>query len=96
MSEMIHCPKCAADISGTYEGADASVGIMCGGWYCDACDAVYSERDFPREPLPDDVPLTAAEGPTKPIGTPISQLSGRPGHPGFAEFCRIAKSWGYD
>lgn len=30
------------------------------------------------------------------IGTPISQLSGRPGHPGFDRFCGIAKSWGYD
>ena len=30
------------------------------------------------------------------IGTPISELSGQPGKPGYAEFCRIAKSWGYD
>lgn len=30
------------------------------------------------------------------LGTPISQLSGRPGEPGFEEFCRIARSWGYD
>lgn len=30
------------------------------------------------------------------LGTPISQLSGRPGHSGYNEFCRIAKSWGYD
>lgn len=29
------------------------------------------------------------------IGTPISQLSGRPGCPGYAEFARIANSWGY-
>lgn len=29
-------------------------------------------------------------------GTPISQLSGRAGHPGFEKFCEIAKSWGYD
>lgn len=29
------------------------------------------------------------------IGTPISKLSGRPGHPGYAEFVRIANSWGY-
>lgn len=28
------------------------------------------------------------------IGTPLSQLSGRPGHPGFAQFCEIARSWG--
>lgn len=35
-------------------------------------------------------------GPTEPIGTPLSQLSGRPGEPGFARFCEIARSWGYD
>jgi hypothetical protein len=29
-------------------------------------------------------------------GTPINQLSGRPGHRGYAEFCRIAATWGYD
>jgi hypothetical protein len=29
------------------------------------------------------------------IGTPISQLSGRPGAPGFEEFNRIARSWGH-
>jgi hypothetical protein len=32
----------------------------------------------------------------EPIGTPISQLSGRPGHQGYEEFKRIAKSWGHD
>lgn len=30
------------------------------------------------------------------LGTPLSQLSGRPGQPGYAEFVRIAKSWGYE
>lgn len=30
------------------------------------------------------------------IGTPINQLSGRPGHPGFDRFCAIANSYGYD
>jgi hypothetical protein len=32
----------------------------------------------------------------QPVGTPLSQLSGRAGHPGYDEFCRIAKSWGHD
>lgn len=31
-----------------------------------------------------------------PLGTPLSKLSGRPGHAGFDEFCRIAETWGYD
>jgi hypothetical protein len=35
-------------------------------------------------------------GGPKPYGTPISQLSGRPGEPGYGQFCEIARSWGYD
>jgi hypothetical protein len=30
------------------------------------------------------------------LGTPISELSGRPGHPGYARFVAIAQSWGHD
>jgi len=30
------------------------------------------------------------------IGTPLSQLSGRPGHAGYDKFCEIASSWGYN
>ena len=30
------------------------------------------------------------------LGTPFSQLSGRPGHDGFDTFRSIAASWGYD
>lgn len=30
------------------------------------------------------------------LGTPISQLSGRPGHAGHERFCDIARSWGHD
>ena len=33
-------------------------------------------------------------GGPRPYGTPISQLSGRPGHRGFDAFCNIADSWG--
>ena len=29
-------------------------------------------------------------------GTPISQLSGRPGHAGYDRFKQIAASWGFD
>jgi hypothetical protein len=34
-------------------------------------------------------------GPRK-VETPLSQLSGRHGEPGYDDFVRIAKSWGYD
>lgn len=30
------------------------------------------------------------------LGTPISQLSTRPGDSGYSEWLRISKSWGYD
>lgn len=30
------------------------------------------------------------------FGTPLSELSGRPGERGYEEFCRIARSWGHD
>ena len=50
-----------------------------------------SERGADRSGCPGCNPA----GPRQ-YGTPISQLSGRPGHPGYEEFCRIARSWGYD
>jgi hypothetical protein len=35
-------------------------------------------------------------GGPEPIGRPLSQLSGRPGYPGYHQFCEIAASWGYE
>ena len=89
----MNCPKCDADVSDTYEGDDPSCGIIAG-WYCDACDLGIGEHEYPREPLEGDVCIPPRD-PAKPLGTPISQLSGRPGYDGYAEFCRIARSWGY-
>lgn len=101
----MNCPKCDADVSDTYESDDASVGI-CAGWYCDACDLAIGEHDYPREPLEGDVEISLAPRRSdNEIGTPISELSGRPGpkddsrhpdHVRYAEFCRIARSWGYE
>lgn len=99
----MNCPKCDADISESYEPDDPSVGIN-GGWYCDACDLPIGEWEVAREPLEDDVGVPPADR-SQPIGTPISELSGQPGpkndighpdHARYAEFCRIARSWGYD
>lgn len=103
----MNCQKCNADITDTFEPADPSVGIMCGGWYCDACDLAIAEHECPREPMEGDVPIMTAKEfrGDRPLGTPISELSGRPGdpndlsdprHAGYAEFERIARSWGYD
>ena len=91
----MNCPKCDADISETYEPDDWSCGII-GGWFCDACDLAIGEGEVDRG-HDDDVAIgPAPRDPGKPLGTPISQISGRPGEPGYAEFVRIAKSWGYD
>jgi len=91
----MNCPKCNADISDTYEPDDPSVGIV-GGYFCDACDLGVGEEEY--QPRGDDVPIMTAKEfrGDRPLGTPISELSGRPGQPGYAEFCRIAKTWGYD
>lgn len=102
---MKNCPKCDADISDSYEPDDWSTGIV-GGWYCDACDLGIGEEDQ-REPMEGDVPIMTAKEfrGDRPLGTPLSQLSGQPGdprnpddprHAGYAEFCRIARLYGYD
>lgn len=91
----MNCPKCDVDISDSYERDDPSVGISAG-WYCDACDLPVGDDGY-REPLEGDVGISPApRDPGRPLGTPISQLSGRPGQPGYAEFVRITKSWGFD
>lgn len=92
----MNCPKCDVDISDTFEGDDPSIGINAG-WYCDACDLAIGEHEAPREYQDGDVPIgPVPRDPARPLGTPISELSGRPGEPGYDEFVRIAKSWGYD
>lgn len=89
----MNCPKCDAELE--VQEADPDVGIFSAGAYCDACDLVV---DAEHEYHDDDVPLMTAKElrGDKPLGTPISELSGRPGTEGYAEFCRIAKSYGYD
>jgi hypothetical protein len=105
MSRTKHCPKCDADISDTYEPDDRSVGISAS-WFCDACDlGVADDGDY--GPMEGDVPIMTAKEfrGDRPLGTPISELSGQPGdhrnpddprHAGYERFKRIAKSWGYD
>lgn len=99
----MNCPKCDVDISDTYEPDDYSCGIQAG-WYCDACDHAIGEWEYPREPLEGDVWTGPTSRPAN-IGTPISEISGQPGpkndpghpdHERYAEFLRIAKSWGFD
>lgn len=56
---MIECPKCKVDISDSYQGAEPDVGIMGGGWYCDACDLTVTDEDGP-EPYESDVGIFGA------------------------------------
>ncbi len=101
----MHCPKCDANVSETYQGAEPDVGIMSGGYYCDTCDLAIEEGEY--QPFEDDVPIMTAKEfhGDRPLGTPISELSTKPGpkddighpdHARYEEWCRIAKSWGYD
>jgi hypothetical protein len=99
----MNCPKCDADVSETYEPDDPSVGI-CGGWYCDACDLGIGEHEYRGDPMEGDVGVPPVLR-DRAIGIPLSELSGQPGpkddtghpdHARYANFCRIARSWGYD
>jgi len=99
MARSMNCPKCDADISESYEPDDWSCGIS-EGWYCDDCDLGVAGWEHPCEPLEGDV-FIAPSAPAEPLGTPISELAGRPdgtrdGDRKHAEFVRIAKSWGFD
>jgi hypothetical protein len=55
------------------------------------CEGESRRAGFRSEPV---CPGCFPHGRPK-IGTPLSQLSGRPGEPGWEEFCRIAASWGH-
>lgn len=100
----MNCPKCDADISDSFQPDEPDVGVV-GGWYCDACDLGIAEHEIGREPSENEVPIEPLTQPDRPIGTPISELSGQPGdprnpedprHAGYERFKRIARSWGYD
>lgn len=41
----MNCPKCDADVDGSYQPAEFDVGIMNSGWYCDACDLFIEDDD---------------------------------------------------
>lgn len=66
-------------------------------WFCIEC-GIAAPYEWLANRCDDDccVSLGSSREPAEPIGTPISQLSGRPGHPGFEAFKRISSSWGYD
>ena len=49
MARSCECPKCGADISSTYEEYDPDVGIMSGGWFCEACDIPVIDDEEPDE-----------------------------------------------
>ena len=72
---------------------NADAVFICGiKWPLPEGDLYVNEGELRAERA--DCPGCNPGGP-RPLGTPISQISGRPGHPGFAEFKRIADSWGH-
>lgn len=92
----IWCPKCDADITDSWQDDEPDVGIV-GGWYCEACDTGYGEHELGDVGHDDDVIVAPpARDPSQPIGIPISQLSGRPGHAGYDAWLRLCKSWGHE
>lgn len=64
------------------------------GWLCVHCNEM-APPDYGYDDDFGGVAVFSRE-PGEPIGTPLSQLSGRPGHTGYDEFKRIARSWGFD
>lgn len=62
-------------------------------------DGPYPGWAAARRPRPQErVEITEAPRaptPTSGLGTPLSELSGRPGHRGYERFTAIAASWGY-
>jgi hypothetical protein len=68
--------------------------IACGLAELPPGDTFYFEADSGAW-LTADCPTCNPGGPKR-LGTPISQLSGRPGHPGFEAFRGIAESWGHE
>src|SRR3990167_9513154 len=56
-------------------------------------DTYYDQYDFSAARA--DCLGCNPEGPRQ-LGTPLSQLSGRPGEPGYKRFCEIAASWGHE
>jgi hypothetical protein len=66
-----------------------------GGWTYTI--AAFVGRMGGYENPPDGQPMQFAESDLGiRLGTPLSQLSGRPGHHGYDRFCAIAASWGFD
>jgi hypothetical protein len=65
----MHCPKCDADISDTYQPAEPDVGINGDGWYCDACD-LFVEKEY--EYTEGDIQLFGTTSDVVPIGRPCA------------------------
>lgn len=77
------------------ESPNSEARFACGlTWPLPAGDKYFFEAEVQHHYRVDCLGCNPA-GPRK-LGTPISQLSSRPGEPGYDEWVRIARSWGYD
>ena len=78
------------DIDGTFDNGTIACGLTT---LPEGDTCVYEANSYAYHVA--DCPICNPDGP-RPYGTPISQLSGRPGHSGFDKFCDIARSWGHE
>lgn len=76
------------------EELNANARFACGiGWPLPTGDKYWFQSESGADRA--DCPSCNPSGP-RPLGTPISQLSGRTGELGYEQFKRIARSWGYE
>lgn len=76
-----------------HEELNANARFECGiGWPLPEGDQYVHESEY-RSHM---VTCPGCGGGPRKIGTPISELSGQPGQPGYEKFKAIAASWGYD
>jgi len=76
------------------EELNANARFACGiGWPLPDGDKYVNESEYALFHM---VTCEGCGGEERQIGTPISELSGQPGTPGYEKFKAIARSWGYD
>lgn len=72
--------------AGDFELADEEIELL----------SIEATEIYEGDRREDDVSIGFGGADTSNLGTPISELSGRPGEPGWEKFKAIARSWGYD
>ena len=95
------CPDCCAKVEEHPDGERGHQFVYAQReHYCNYCGIDRACTDYEYEPMEGDVDISfPRREPGEPLGTPLSELHGRPEYPGdprYEKWKRIAKSWGYD